>query len=78
MYINCNTSQLKLKIFKKFTHINKTKHIIDAYMCIGDSHKINNIPLIDPSLNKIRYFVKKKWLVSNMFTLMNIVNINIY
>ena len=60
MYINCNTSQLKLKIFKKFAHINKTKHIIDAYMCIGDSHKINNIPLIDPSLNKIRYFVKKK------------------
>tara|TARA_Y100000816_G_scaffold184596_1_gene133816 strand:- start:345 stop:1316 length:972 start_codon:yes stop_codon:yes gene_type:complete len=60
IYINCNTSTLKLKIFKKIAHINKTKDIVKAYMCIGDSHKINNIPKIDPSLNKIKYFVKKK------------------
>ncbi len=60
IYINCNSSKTKLKLFKKISHINKKEHIIDSYMCIGDSHKINNIPSIDPSLNKIKYFVKKK------------------
>jgi hypothetical protein len=60
LYINCNVSQYKLKLFKKLSHINKKKKIIDAYMCIGDSHKKNIVYTIDPSLNKIKYFVKKK------------------
>ena len=59
IYFNCHSGTYKLKLFKKFILINKKKNIIKAHMCIGDSHKKNDILSIDPSLNKIKYIVKK-------------------